>query len=309
MINRRHFLKNSATAVAAAALGVGSAPRSAPAAAPVRETPWTQAELQRFGIWDVHGHVNTPGRTPSERMENLVRVADRMGVERLCICMSAPWAYHPTPEQFRKSNDDVLAILRDWGSRAFGFVYLNPAHLRESLDELERCVADGPMVGIKLWVGMKCSRPELDPIIARAAELKAVVLQHTWIKRRGTGNLEAESMPSDLVTLSARHPGVPLICGHLGGEWIWGTRTIRERPELYADLGGGDPVSGQVEMAVRELGAHRILYGSDISGRSFGSQIGKVLGADISLADKRLIFRDNLRNLMLPILQRKGISA
>ena len=35
-------------------------------------------------------------------------------------------------------------------------------------------------------------------------------------------------------------------------------------------------------MAVRELGADRILYGSDVSGRSFSSQLAKVHGADIS---------------------------
>src|SRR3712207_6583780 len=33
-------------------------------------------------------------------------------------------------------------------------------------------------------------------------------------------------------------------------------------------------------MAVRELGAERILYGSDAGGRSFASQLAKVTGAD-----------------------------
>ena len=61
-------------------------------------------------------------------------------------------------------------------------------------------------------------------------------------------------------------------------------------------------------MAVRELGARRVLYGSDASGRSFASQIGRVLGADISDADKRLILRENLRNLLLPALRRRGIA-
>jgi len=62
-------------------------------------------------------------------------------------------------------------------------------------------------------------------------------------------------------------------------------------------------------MAVRELGANRVLYGSDVAGRSFASQIGRVLGADISIADKKLILRENLRRLLLPALQRKGIKT
>ena len=309
-MNRRTFFQ--ASSLAAASLAGASLPGRAavPMSASPVPTAWGSDELRRLGIWDIHAHVGTPGRTPAARMEALVKIADRVGVERLCICMSPPWHYEPTPEQFRRSNDDVLAILKEWGSRAFGFVYLNPTHTQASLDELERCVADGPMIGIKLWVGTRANAPQLDPIVRRAAELNALILQHTWIKQRGKGNLPHESTPMELAELSARHPGVPLVCGHTGGgDWALGIRAIRARPEIHADLGGGDPVYGEVEMAVRELGASRVLYGSDVHGRSFGSQIGRVLGAEISLADKKLILRENLRRLLLPALQRKGYKA
>ncbi len=301
-MNRRTLFKSGGLAAAA--------PFAAPGAV-AAETAWGPAgELRKLGIWDVHAHVGTPGATPAHRMEALVRITDRVGVERLCICMSPPWHYEPTPEQFRKSNDDVLAILKEWGTRAFGLVYLNPTHLRASLDELERCVVDGPMIGIKLWVGARANRPELDPIVRRARELDALILQHTWIKQRGKGNLPQESTPMELAELSARHPGFNMVCGHTGGgDWALGIRAIRARPELHADLGGGDPVYGEVEMAVRELGASRVLYGSDVNGRSFSSQIGRVLGAEISLADKKLILRENLRRLLAPALKRKGITA
>ena len=314
-MNRRDFLATATFAAGATALpapalhaAAGALTLPAPGAAEPAASAWPSAALRRIGAWDIHAHVGTPGPTPAKRMETLVQIADRVGVERLCINMSPPWQHEPTPEQFRKSNDDVLAILKEWSSRAFGFVYLNPVHTRESLAELERCVADGPMIGIKLWVGTRCSRAELDPIVRRAAELKALILQHTWIKQRGKGNLPQESTPMDLAELSGRHPGVPIVCGHTGGgEWALGIRAIRARPDLYADLGGGDPVYGEVEMAVRELGAHRVLYGSDVHGRSFASQLGRVLGADITDDQKRMILRENLRGLLLPALRRKGI--
>ena len=302
-MNRRDFLATGAAA--ALALPAASAASPEPAA-----SAWGTAELRKLGAWDVHAHVGTPGPNPAKRMEALVRIADRVGVERLCIFMSPPWQHEPKPEEFRRSNDDVLAILKEWGSRAFGFVYLNPVHTKESLAELERCVADGPMVGIKLWVGTRAHRRELDPIVRRAVELDALIFQHTWIKQRGKGNLPQESTPMELAELSARHPGVPMVCGHTGGaEWAFGIRAIRSRPELHGDLGGGDPVSGQVEMAVRELGAERVLYGSDVSGRSFGSQLGRVLGADIPDSAKRLILRENLVRLLRPALKRKGIKV
>lgn len=309
-MNRRDFLHMGGLAAALPLAGTTARAAEASPAAGVTDSAWGGDELRKLGIWDIHSHVTTPGPNPAARMEALVRIADRVGVERLCICMSPPWTYEPTPEQFRKSNDDVLEILKHWSSRVFGFVYLNPKHPKESLAELERCVADGPMIGIKLWTGWRANKPEVDAIVQRAAELKALILQHTWIKQRGKGNLPEESTPMELAELAARHPGVPLVCGHTGGgDWSLGIRAIRAQKNVYADLGGGDPVYGEVEMAVRELGAKRVLYGSDVAGRSFASQIGRVLGADLTTAEKRLILRDNLRTLLLPALQRKGIKA
>src|SRR6185436_3561032 len=116
-------------------------------------------------------------------------------------------------------------------------------------------------------------------IVARATELKAVVFQHTWIKVGG--NLPGESTPMQLAALAARHPNAKIICGHSGGDWEQGIRAVRAHPNVCVDLGGGDPVAGMTEMAVRELGPDRALYGSDVPGRSFSSQLAKVQGADI----------------------------
>ena len=259
-------------------------------------------------IWDLHVHLSgVPGATPAERMGNLLALADRMGIERLCVYMGIPWSRDPKPETFRKENDQVLEAIAKFPARTFGFVYLNPKHVEESLAELDRCVARGPMVGVKLWVAKECRAAELDPILKRAGELQAVIFQHTWLKV--AGNDPGESTPDDLVQLAARHPTTPIICGHTGGDWERGIRAIRASQNLYADLAGSDPVAGYTEMAVRELGAERVLYGSDVSGRSFGSQLGRVLGADIPDSAKRLILRENLVRLLRPALKRKGIKV
>jgi uncharacterized protein len=259
-------------------------------------------------IWDVHCHLASPLKesTPEARLGRLLEVADRMGIARLCVYMGMKWSYDPSPTEFRKQNDEVLAAIKRYPDRAFGFVYLNPKHPRESLDELNRCVADGPMVGVKLWVAAHADTPQLDPIIERATELKAVIFQHTWIKI--TGNLPGESTPMDLVALAKRHPTAKLICGHTGGDWEQGIRAVRAQPNISVDLGGGDPVAGITEMAVRELGPERVLYGSDAPGRSFASQLAKVRGADISDDTKQLILATNLKRLLTPIITAKGMK-
>jgi uncharacterized protein len=85
-------------------------------------------------------------------------------------------------------------------------------------------------------------------------------------------------------------------------------RAIRTCQNVYADLAGGDPTAGFTEMAVRELGAERVLYGSDAGGRSFASQLGKVFGARISVSARQLILAGNLKRLLGPILRRKGME-
>lgn len=240
-------------------------------------------------------------------MAKLIEFADRMGIARIVVYMGTTWSLDPSPDDFRRQNDEVIEALAHWHDRAFGFVYLNPKHGDESLAELDRCVKDGPLVGVKLWVAHRCNGPEIDPIIRRAGELKVPVFQHTWLK--AGGNLAGESTPRDLAELAARHPSVSFICGHAGGDWERGIRAVRPHKNVSLETAGFDPTAGMVEMAVRELGAERVIYGSDAGGRSFASQLAKVQAADISEGDRRKIFGENLKRLLMPILQAKGIKG
>ncbi len=261
-------------------------------------------EPGRYVIWDAHGHLSSADLPIEQQVAALLSVADRMGIARLVVCMGYPWAEDPAPEEMRRQNDQVWRALEAAPGRLLGFVYLNPNHTRASLDELDRCVRDGPMVGVKLWIAVRCHDPRLDPLVRRAAELHAPILQHTW--QKVTGNLPGESTAGDLATLAARHPHATFIAAHAGGEWELGLRMLRDAPNVTADVCGSDPASGFVEMAVRELGAERVIYGSDHPGRSFASQLAKVLGADLPEPSKRLILAGNLQRMLAPILATKA---
>lgn len=267
-------------------------------------------------IWDLHCHLSgVEGNTPARRMDQLLFAADRMGIERICVFMGMEWSHDPGPADLRHQNNQVLEALKGRADRAFGFVYLSPAHVEASLIELERCVEEGPMVGVKLWVARRCNTPEAREIIARAAQLDAVIFQHTWLKQGGSpplpggGNLPGESTPQELAEVASRIPSARLICGHTGGNWELGIRAIRQATHVPIGIGGSYPTRGMVEMAVREIGPERIIYGSDAGGRSYATQLAKVVGAPISDHDKELILGGNLRRMLQPILSRKGIKT
>src|ERR1017187_5880004 len=124
-----------------------------------------------------------PRRHPRRKMEALIRCADRLGIERLILSQGYSADQHPTPDQLREENDRVLRAVRRFPDRAYGSVYLSPSHLDASLKEFDRCVRDGPMIGIgELEIDKRCNAPELDPIVDRAVSMKAPILQHCWLK-------------------------------------------------------------------------------------------------------------------------------
>jgi predicted TIM-barrel fold metal-dependent hydrolase len=282
MVTRRQFIGSAASSPAALA----------------------QRSEESPSIWDVHCHITSAaGATPEERMADLIRFMDRMKVERVMLSLGYPLLHDPPREQLREENDQVLRAIARYPDRTLGFVYLNPNHGAFSLEEFDRCVRDGPMVGVKLWVAKRCSATELDPIVERAAAMQAPVLQHCWFNRKG--NLPGESTPHDLAELAKRHPTATFIDAHTGGDWELGIRTIRPAANVATCVAGFDPTSGVVEMAVRELGAERVVFGSDAAGRSFASQLAKVMGAEIPLRARTLILGGNLRRMLAPILRAK----
>jgi hypothetical protein len=298
-ISRREFVAGAGVAAGVAAMMPGGLPQAAAAA--------TEEGLGEIPAWDAHTHLSGVSGSVPERIAKLLKFADRLNVERIVVFMGRNFVAHPTPDEFRRQNDDVLKAIACAPQRVMGFVYLNPQYGKESLAEMDRCVRDGPMIGVKLWIALECSRRELDPIAERAGALRIPILQHAYW--RTAGNWPGESSPPDVAALAARHPRVSFICAHSGNDWERGFRAIRASKNVWGEICGCDPTAGMVEMAVRELGAERVLYGSDAGGRSFASQLAKVYGAEIPPQSKRLILRENLRRLLAPAMAARGMKS
>lgn len=264
-------------------------------------------------IWDIHCHLpsnRVPGDTVMEQTESMLEIAERVGIDRIGVFIRTG-----RDEGERPTDAEIEQVFVKHQGRAFGFVWTSlvndPNH---GLDKINRWIADGPMIGMKLGGGSgHCHRPEYDPTFARCVELDAVIYIHTWIKIGGDppwpggGNLPEESYPWEVAEVAARYPDYPFICGHTGGDWEIGIPAIRDQKNVLAEIGGGYPRVGEVEMAVRDMGADRVIYGSDVTGRSFATQLAKVWGADITDREKQMIFNDNLVRLMTPICRKKGI--
>ena len=255
-------------------------------------------------IIDAHVHIGRwmrpfrrGGTSSADAIEELIQSAKRSGIEQLCVSSLGDkgYSHYPGTEEFISANTHVLEIMRIL-PEILGFCYVNPQHTEKSLAELDRCIIDGGMVGIKFWIACKASDRHIDPVVQRAIELDVPILQHAWYKT--TGNYEHESIPADVADLAERFPDVTLIMAHLHGAGYRGILDIAPYPNVLADVSGGDPEATIVEFGVQELGAERIVFGSDAPGRSFGVQLGKVLGANISDEAKELILHGNAERIL-----------
>ena len=247
-------------------------------------------------VLDIHAHP-CHAKTAEEDANLLIKGARRSCVEKICLS-TLIGGYEPSVDDCRKANDYTLAIRNIAPDVFIPFCYVNPAYPDEATAEIERCIKIEKMSGIKLWVAKRANDPILDTVMKLATELGVPVLQHSWDKT--TGNLPNESFPWDVAELAQRHPKAKIIMAHLNGGGLRGLEAIAECPNLYVDTSGGDPDRGMVEMAVKLLGSKRVLYGSDVPGRHFGVQMGKVLGANISETAKQDILWNNSIQ-MLPI--------
>ncbi|HCU86493.1 MAG TPA: amidohydrolase, partial [Verrucomicrobiales bacterium] len=77
---------------------------------------------------------------------------------------------------------------------------------------------------------------------------------------------------------------------------------------ILVETSGFDATAGFIEMAVRELGPRRIIFGSHLPSRSLGTELAKVTAANIPAAAKKQILGQNYRDLLQLILKRRAIE-
>ncbi|MDQ3702942.1 MAG: amidohydrolase family protein [Chloroflexota bacterium] len=249
-------------------------------------------------LLDIHGHPPLDrSRLPAfiaalERFVSRVLVSELGGRERA-------WQHVPEVAHWQEGNAMCAELVRRYPQRLLGYCYVNPEHGREALAEMEHRLLGEPDVfaALKLWVAVRCSDARLDPLMEFCAAHDVPVLQHTWMKvgpsGPGSGNLAGESTPGDLLTLARRHPRVRFFGGHVGGDWEWGVAALKQADNVWLDIAGGDATGGYMELALRAVGAERIVFGTDVPGRSVPSQLAKVLALDLPAPDlERILWRN-----------------
>jgi hypothetical protein len=250
-------------------------------------------------IIDAHAHVDWPGDFTLSFSDTLdraqIEAGDRLGIDVfVCSCL-APRPSNPVT--FRQGNDRLMAAMREFPGRIWGYCYVNPGYTREALAEIDRCLQVPDMVGVKLYNEYFFDDPVLRPIVEKCIELNIPILEHQGHCTDPMPGQEHISDSGHMARMANQYPEAKIIVAHIGGggDWEWVIKAAAAAPSLYADTSGSVVDEGLMEMAVRTLGAERLLFACD---GSHSAGVGKLRGAQITEEERRLIGGENFLRLI-----------
>jgi predicted TIM-barrel fold metal-dependent hydrolase len=247
-------------------------------------------ECNKVVNWHEHVRDNNRGQLDEEQCDFLVEAAKRAYMDVLVVSRPISGG-SPTPEMFRAKNNVVAAAMKRYPQIIKGMAYVNPGYMKESLYEIDRCIKELGMTGIKLYNQYFISDPVVRPVIEKCIELDIPILSHAGKLNTVPNPQPTISDGTHFAEAARNYPEAVFVYGHIGGggDWQWSLKAIADYPNVYSDISGSVYDEGIIEQAVSYLGAGRLLFATD---GSFSQGIGKLLGANISQEDKITILNN-----------------
>jgi len=262
-----------------------------------------QTETRR-GIFDAHLHIpsdngeNFQWNLVTRNMAEFVAYLDKCGVRRGVI--SSSWSNKAqSPDDYRNGNREVAKYVDRYKGRFRGSCVITPFRIDDALREIEECHRQFGFVWLgefcNYMTGYKYETPEWTEVMKLAAKLNLIVQIHTTTR--------------EMRYLAENFPENTIVFPHLGAA----REDIFARIEIVANhkntcielSGSGIERVGILERAVKEIGADRVLYGSDFTINEPSAVIARVRNAFLTPEDReKILFRNVERLLANSVTQR-----
>ena len=247
-------------------------------------------------VIDAHSHIVGNGNAVNNNImldadpDSLVRKMDKLGVD---ATITAPWigiCYSGT-----EGNEEVLSAVKNHPGRFLGFSTCN-VNYKEDLNSFKEYHLAHP----DIFVGIK-PYPPAQKILLTDAVYK------DWFSFANEHHLpaliHAESPDYSQQTdeIAALYPNVTFILAHSGASYYMARKNAevaRKHPNVVLDITYTTTGRGMVEFLVEQVGAEKVLYGSDTPMRDPSPQLGWVCYAKISEQDKKKILAENIIRIL-----------
>lgn len=247
-------------------------------------------------IIDAHAHIGLPGMffSPQSTAAELLRSMDRLSV-RLAILAGDPITLAEGAgagmSALRRACEESEGRLRYLG-------VFDPRSSAECLSALKQAVAWPGFAGLKLHPSFhrtSADDPGYEPAWEFAAEHDLPILAHTW-SVSDYNPAQRYATPERLEAYVRRFPRVRLILGHAGGRGSGRGEAVRMAnayANVFLDFAGDVYCCRLIETLAESVPPEKILYGSDFPWMDAGTQLTRVLLADVDDEVKNKILVDN----------------
>ena len=198
------------------------------------------------------------------------------------------------PADPRPGNAAVLAAV-EGQPRILPGCLVNPTMGPDALADLESCVRRGART-VKLMAAghrYRLDSPAVDPVMDLARALGVTATIHS-------GSYLSGCAPEYIAHIARRHPQVTIIMDHMGyREWIGSAvQAAQENANIYLGttlIAAAEPYTISAIVESGELGADRIVFGSNAPAGIAAHGVNGIRLAGFSPHDEALILGENLR--------------
>jgi len=233
-------------------------------------------------IVDAHNHIGKR-KGLTFLAEDLLKRMDKAGVDQ-CVVMSHSESI---------DNDYTAQAVKKHPDRLIGFAVVNPWD-EASEDDLRRCVEDLRFEG--LWLhpvrhGYHFDDHDLlDPLCAICSGAGIPIIGH------GTSNVPC--IPNHFEEMAQTFPDVPFIISHMG--YMYETNSAMSvaarNANVYLEMSG--VFVRQIKKALREVGAKKLLLGTNNPEGDFEFEIRKIELSTSDPEERKLMLGQNILRIL-----------
>lgn len=229
--------------------------------------------------------------------ENTVKTLKNLGISKICgsVINSSPLKENESRwDRVHACNEEALTLREMYGDFYIPGFHVHPDYVDESIKEIDYMHQKGVnLIGELVPYSMgytQYNTENLNKIIDYASQKDMIVNLHTM---PDDDDLDAFVEAHPTVTIIGAHPGEnPKLIRHI--------ERLKKYPNYYLDVSGtGIFRHGSVRKLIDEVGAERILFGSDYPTCNPSMFVGAILLDElITPEEKQLIFSENAKRIL-----------
>ncbi|MDO9528334.1 MAG: amidohydrolase family protein [Syntrophales bacterium] len=245
------------------------------------------------------GEMGEPGY-PDIRLsiDELIEILDKAKIDKAVVFPAAEWNADPSISQLQ-ANEAMASAISKYPDRLIGFGRVNP-YFKHSLKDAEKMIKD---LGFK---GLGEFHPIVDSFAANST------IMHPFMEMAGALNIPIKmhsgmgraALPSLVGDLASKFPKVTVIMCHMGcWEWPEAIIVAKNVPNIVLEHCAGPSLYpsgryGALKKAVTEVGADRVIWGSDEPYCDMFMALREVEACSFTKEQEKLVMGENIARIL-----------